>query len=47
MVDMLLIKGLHDYVDGFNNKIIVGNGVKANKMFSMDFIESRIICFYR
>lgn len=44
---MLLIKDLHDYVDGFNNKIIVGNGVKANKMFSMGFIEGRIICYYR
>lgn len=37
---MLLIKDLYNYVDGFNNKIIVGDGVKANKMFSITFMEN-------
>lgn len=37
---MYLIKEPHNYVDELDNKIIVGDGVKANKLFSITFMES-------
>ncbi|HFK4064628.1 TPA: hypothetical protein ACG1UU_002026 [Kluyvera ascorbata] len=37
---MLLIKAPHNYTDELGNKIFVGDGVKANKLFSIIFMES-------